>query len=174
VFSLRLDEGKSENFPSLFFLLHVSHGWEKEWVFIVPFLLNSILSPSFFLFLILALFFCIITKFWIIINLFFFCILYSRALHSPLLIKISSLKLNCIPDSRNRWGYFSLISNSLSYVSFSICEFLHNTLTSGTLLFLNVFSLRSMILIGLVLSVKSFFTSIGTGGNTHEGSTSVD
>jgi len=160
VFSLRLDEGKSEHFPSLFFLLPVSHGWEKEWVFIVPFLFNSILSPSFFLFLILAPFFYINLYYNKIVNYYkplFFCILYSRASHSPFLVKISSLKLNYIPDSRNRWKYFSLISNSLSHVSFSICEFLHNTLTSGTLLFLNVFSLRSMILIGLVSSVKSFF-----------------
>ena len=64
----------------------------------------------------------------------------------------------------NKCGNFSFISDSLSHVSSSIQELLHNTLTKGTLLFLNNFSSRSKILTGLA------FIFIGTCGNTREGS----
>ena len=76
-----------------------------------------------------------------------------------------------MPVSRNGWGYFSLTSDFVSHISSFIYEFLHNTLTSGILLFLNIFSPQSMILTGLVLNVKSSLTSMGTEGNTCEGST---
>jgi len=72
--------------------------------------------------------------------------------------------------SENKWGNFSFISNSLSHVSSSIWELLHNTLTKGTLLFLNNFSSRSKILTGLVFMVKSSLIFEGTYGNTLEGS----
>jgi len=72
--------------------------------------------------------------------------------------------------SENKCGNFSLISDSLSHVSSSIRELLHNTLTKGTLLFLNNFSSWSKILTGLVFMVRSPLISIGTCGNTCEGS----
>jgi hypothetical protein len=100
------------------------------------------------------------------------CVL--KVLHFPLLTKkLHPWNSSNIPVSGNRWGYFFLIFDSLSHVFSFICEFLHNTLTNGTLLFFNTFSLRSMILTGFISSVKSSLTLIGTGGCTHEGSTFV-
>ena len=72
--------------------------------------------------------------------------------------------------SENKCGNFSFISDSLSHVSSSIRELLHNTLTKGTLLFLNNFSSWSKILTGLVFMVRSPLIFKGTCGNTYEGS----
>ena len=95
----------------------------------------------------------------------------SRDLHSPLLItKFCSRNSSYIPMLENKCGNFSFISASISHVSSSIRELLHNTLTKGTLLFLNNFSSRSKILTGLVSMVKSPLIFKGTCGNILEGS----
>jgi hypothetical protein len=83
---------------------------------------------------------------------------------------LSPKELYYVPISKNRCGNFSFISDSLSHVSSSIRELLHNTLTKGTLLFLNTFSSRSKILMGLVSKVRSHLIFIRTCGNTCEGS----
>ena len=72
--------------------------------------------------------------------------------------------------SENKCENFSFILDSLSHVSSSIRELLHNTLTRGTLLFLNNFSSRSKILTGLAFMVRSSLIFIGTCGNTRKGS----
>jgi hypothetical protein len=51
-----------------------------------------------------------------------------------------------------------------------IQELLHNTLTKGTLLFLNTFSSRSKILTSLASIIRSPLIFIGTCGNTRDGS----
>jgi len=68
--------------------------------------------------------------------------IYTQGLHSPLLKEIPSSKFRLIPTSLNKYGYF-FISASLSHVSSSIWELFRNTLTNGTLLFLNTFSPES-------------------------------
>ena len=55
-----------------------------------------------------------------------------RGLHSLILKKNSSWKFKIIPSSLNKYGYFSFIFASLSHVSSSILELLHNTLTNRT------------------------------------------
>jgi len=51
------------------------------------------------------------------------------------------LEIKFLPVFMNNSGYFLLISDSLSHVTSSICELLHNTLIIQIFLFLSCFSL---------------------------------
>ena len=107
----------------------------------------------------------------------FFFNFFIRCLHSPPLIWISSSKFKKFYNPylvvQIDWGYFFVISDSLSQVSSSIWAFCHKILTMQILLFRSFFTPRSSILMGLNSSVKSFLTSIGTWGRIQVGSTSA-
>ena len=199
MFSLRFDEGKIWNFSFPFSSSYIQQWEGGKRVFIVSFSFNSTFAPFFHSFTIWSYLFSYSYSYFFFIErilpnhfkmilippphriyiiifnflLFFFVKFYSQVSYFPFLMRISSQNWCDIHVSKNRWGYFSLISYSLSHVSSSICEFLHNTLTNKAHLFLSTFLLQSMILTGVVSRDKSSFTSVGTKGSTHEGSTSA-
>jgi hypothetical protein len=64
----------------------------------------------------------------------------------------------------NSSEFFVLISDSFSHVSSSILEFIQNTFTKDTLLFLYSFKLLLRIFTSFIPTIKSSWISIGTGG----------